>query len=83
MKLGWIAAAGLGLLLSGCISAAEQRALDEERCRGFGFRAGDAFAQCLLQLDLDRSATRRAQMMSDFGPWGGPYAGFGYGFRRW
>jgi hypothetical protein len=60
-------------------SPAEQRAADESRCRTYGFKRGsDAFSQCLLDIDLDRSADRRAsrtQMMTMYGPrfYGGPY----------
>jgi hypothetical protein len=82
MSYRLIATLGLALALSGCLSAGERRALEEERCRSYGFRqASEAFSQCLLELDLDRSASRRAQL-NDFGGWGGPHVGFGYGFRR-
>jgi len=81
MKLGLIAVLGTTLLAGGCVTPAEQRALDDQRCRGYGFRAGtDAFARCLQEMDLDRSADRRAWQYRD---WGGPYGGLGYGFRRW
>lgn len=68
--------------LSGCMTAQEIRMADEGRCRGFGFRPGsDAFAKCLQNIDLDRSADRRALM---YGPGPGPRfgVGFGYGWRR-
>jgi hypothetical protein len=82
MRLAPIAALGLALLASGCVSVAERRALDEERCRSYGFRPGsEGFANCLLDVDLDRAASRRAWMERDFGPSYG--FGFGYGFRRW
>lgn len=82
MKIASIAALGLALLASGCVSLAERRALDEERCRSYGFRPGsEAFASCLLEVDLDRAASRRAWVERDFGPRYG--IGFGYGFRRW
>ncbi|MCV0396171.1 MAG: hypothetical protein K5872_04660 [Rhizobiaceae bacterium] len=63
METTRMAALGLLLVAAGCttITPEEQRAKDEEECRGYGFRAsGDAFAQCLLQLELDRRAARRA-----------------------
>ncbi|WP_293812117.1 hypothetical protein [uncultured Bosea sp.] len=81
------AGAMLALALSGCVTTeAEYRALDEERCRSFGFRApGEGFSNCLLQLDLDRAAERRRRFdrfdASFGGPWGYGY-GWGYG-RRW
>lgn len=78
MKIASMAILGLVLFAGGCVSVAEQRMLDEERCRNYGFRqANDAFASCLLELDLDRSATMRQRLDSGFGP--GP---FYYG-RRW
>jgi len=81
MKIAPIAALALTLAVGGCITAEEQRALDVERCQGFGFRARtDAFAQCLQAIDLNRAADRRALAYRDFG---GPYVGFGYGYRRW
>jgi hypothetical protein len=50
--------------LSGCVTAEEQRAADEERCRSYGFKhRNDAFAECMQRLDLDRRARLR----------GGPY----------
>jgi hypothetical protein len=64
------------LLAGACNTTAnlEQRSADEARCRSYGFRpATDAFAKCLLQLDLDRSADRRAR--SDY-----PYI---HGSRGW
>lgn len=74
MKISTIAVlAAAALSAGGCVSVAEQRGMDEERCRSYGFRAGnDAFAQCLLELDLDRSATFRQRLDTGFGgpPWG-------------
>lgn len=67
-------------LLGACASVEEQRAMDETRCRGYGFRKGtDGFAKCLLDVDLDRSATRRADLRS-FGPGPGFY---GPRYRYW
>lgn len=65
-----------GLLVGACntTSTLERRTADEARCRTYGFRpATDAFAKCLLQLDLDRSADRRSRY--DY-----PYV---YGPGRW
>lgn len=86
MKIRVIAALGLALLGSGCITLEERRALDAEQCRTYGFRAGtDAFAQCLQAIDLDRAASRRAFAYRDYGGFYGGfgYGGVGYGFRRW
>jgi hypothetical protein len=69
-----------GLLAGACntTSRLEQRTADEKRCRSYGFRpATDAFSKCLLQVDLDRAADRRALS-------GYPYGyGYGYGSRGW
>ncbi|MBB3144196.1 hypothetical protein FHS21_000579 [Phyllobacterium trifolii] len=54
----------LTLLITGCVSMTpeERRALDNQTCSSYGFRRGtDAFANCLLNLDLDRRAASRAQ----------------------
>lgn len=84
MKIALFAALALTITAGGCITAQEQRALDAEKCRGYGFRTGtDPFAQCLQAIDLNRSANMRAWAYRDFG---GPYAGFGYGYygyRGW
>lgn len=54
----------LTLFITGCVSMTpeERRALDNQTCSSYGFRRGtDAFANCLLNLDLDRRAASRAQ----------------------
>lgn len=58
----------LTLGLAGCqtMTPEERRAADEQTCRSYGFRKGtDAFASCLLHLDLDRRAARRAMLHDD------------------
>lgn len=79
---GIIAVTGLALLVGACATTAELRALDEGRCRGYGFRKGtDAFSKCLLDVDLNRDADRRASLAYPryWGPgwYGGP------GWRYW
>lgn len=54
----------LTLFITGCVSMTpeERRALENQTCSSYGFRRGtDAFANCLLNLDLDRRAASRAQ----------------------
>lgn len=47
----------LMLLLSGCLTAEQQRTADEERCRSYGFtKRNDAFAECMQRIDLARRA---------------------------
>ena len=51
----------LTVLLAGCMTAEQQRAADEERCRNYGFKKrNDAFAECMQRLDLDRRARLRS-----------------------
>jgi hypothetical protein len=71
----------LGLACSGCVTTQDLRAEDEARCRSYGFRVpGEAYSNCLLQLDLDRAAARRARFdRFDDGFYGPGW----YGFRRW
>ncbi|WP_424361835.1 hypothetical protein [Methylocystis parvus] len=78
---GLLAALAIGVTLGACetTSPAQQRAADETRCKSYGFRRGtDAFSKCLLDVDLDRSADRRASreaLMLSTGPrfYGAPY----------
>lgn len=54
---------GLAGLLAGCVTMTpeELRAADEQTCRNYGFKLQtEAFANCLLRLDLDRRADSRA-----------------------
>ncbi|MBM3579082.1 MAG: hypothetical protein FJX40_15960 [Alphaproteobacteria bacterium] len=77
------AAAVAGLLVGACatMSPAERRSADETRCRSYGFRQGtDAFAKCLLDLDLDRAAARRSRFDYPYG-FGGP--GWRWGRPWW
>jgi hypothetical protein len=76
------AGAMLALALSGCVTTeADYRAIDEERCRSYGFRApGEAFSNCLMQLDLDRAAERRYRFDRFDASFGGSPWGYG---RRW
>jgi hypothetical protein len=58
-------APALLVLLAGCVTAEEQRAMDEDTCRSYGFsNRNDAFAECLLRLELDRRAERRSSLAS-------------------
>lgn len=66
-----VAMIGLALLMSGCMTAAEVRAADEQKCRSYGFRPKtDAFAECLQRIDLFRRAELRNDAMMD--PWDRP-----------
>jgi hypothetical protein len=81
MRWTGLTALGLAVVLGGCMTAAEMRAADEARCRSYGFRAGsEGFANCLMEIDLDRSAARRARFEASgfYGPYWGPWP-----YRRW
>jgi hypothetical protein len=78
-----LAAMILGLLAGACVTTGteEQRRADEARCQSYGFRrATDAFSKCLLDLDLNRDADRRATLY-DAPYYYGP--GWGPRWRRW
>ncbi|WP_157018366.1 hypothetical protein [Mesorhizobium xinjiangense] len=61
MRISLLPVLLVAAVLAGCVTAEERRAEDEENCRSFGFRPGtDAFADCLLSLELDRRAASRA-----------------------
>jgi hypothetical protein len=63
----------LGLAVAGCTSAADIAARDQERCANRGFAPhSDLYANCLLQLDGERSARteqrRRENLEKTFDP---------------
>ncbi len=72
----------LTLFVAACqtITPEEQRAIDAHTCSSFGFKRGTTpFSNCLLRLDLDRRADRRAQMVADQGMlYGPPYYRYGW-----
>jgi hypothetical protein len=53
-----LALAGLLLAVTGCQEMAAMRtAMDNSRCQSYGFTPGtDAFAQCRMNIDLQRRA---------------------------
>ena len=60
MRYWFLPVLALTVLLAGCMTAEQQRAADEERCRSYGFnKRNDAFAECMERLDLDRRARLR------------------------
>lgn len=72
----------LTVLLAGCktMTPEERRAMDGQTCASFGFKRGTtAFSNCLLDLELDRRADRRAQF-EQFNTPGIVYDGY---YRRW
>ncbi|MEN5082640.1 hypothetical protein ABE438_09160 [Bosea sp. TWI1241] len=83
MRARWLVPLILAAALGGCVTPAEQRAADEQRCRSYGFRPGsEGLATCLMEVDLDRSASRRARLESS--AFYGPGPGWGFGpYRYW
>ena len=60
MRLWFLPALALTVLLSGCLTPEQQRAADEQRCRDYGFKKrNDAFAECMQRIDIDRRARVR------------------------
>ncbi|WP_404286845.1 hypothetical protein ACD578_17070 [Microvirga sp. RSM25] len=60
-----VAAVSGAFLLAACTTTtpADRRRADEAQCRSYGFRPGtNAFSHCLLDLDLNRAADRRARL---------------------
>ncbi|PKB89434.1 hypothetical protein A8A01_15060 [Ewingella americana] len=46
---------GIAVMLSGCVSPAEQASMDRSQCADFGFTPGtDAFAQCMQNTAIHR-----------------------------
>lgn len=69
MRSAVLAFLAIGLAACTTMTPEERRAIDQETCRSYGFRAGtDAFAACLQRIDLDRRAEARASR-ADFDRW--------------
>ncbi len=64
MSIKTVVAVLAALALAACSTTAEERrALDQQRCAGYGFSPNsEAFANCLLTIDLDRRADQRARL---------------------
>jgi hypothetical protein len=57
----WIFSLALAITAAGCVSDAQQAAIDGQRCQSYGFAAGSpGLAQCRMTLD-----TSRRQAMSE------------------
>ena len=70
---GSIGLAAVALLLAGCMTAAERRTADEDKCSSYGFHPKtDAFAECLQRIDLARQARLNDDSYRSYGPWDGP-----------
>ncbi len=86
-----LALISLAVAVSACqsVTPEQQRAADDAKCSGYGFKIGTTpFANCLMNLELDRRADTRAFLYSNdddffWGP--GIVAGGGgyYRHRHW
>ncbi|WP_425287446.1 hypothetical protein [Paramesorhizobium deserti] len=64
--LRYMAIAFFALMLAGCVSPEEQRAMDQDKCSSFGFAQGtDAFANCMMQQDSQRADLEQRQWEAD------------------
>jgi hypothetical protein len=53
----------LALALAACTTAAEQKAADEKKCEGYGFKQGsDSFSKCMMVVDQNRTKMRNDDM---------------------
>lgn len=53
----------LAVGLAACTTAAEQKAADEKKCEGYGFKAGtNSFAKCMMVIDQNRAKMRDQDM---------------------
>ena len=65
----------LAVALAACqtITPEQRRAADEAQCRSYGFKPRtEAFANCLMRIDLERNLERSIRLNS---PYYGPYYG--------
>lgn len=61
-QYGVVTACVMCVLLTGCISVEQQRAMDQQRCQDFGFMPGtDAMANCMMNVSQQRQAEIAAQ----------------------
>ena len=53
----------LALALAACTTAAEQKAADEKKCEGYGFKQNtNSFAKCMMVVDQNRQKMRNDDM---------------------
>jgi len=81
MRLATLFAILLPVLIAACqtITPEQQRAIDTQTCSSYGFKRGTTpFADCLMRLDLDRRADRRAQLNDPVIIYGPGYGRYGW-----
>jgi hypothetical protein len=53
------------LAFAGCVSAEDQRAMDQDKCTSYGYRPGsNRFADCMMDQDQQRADDQRRTMES-------------------
>lgn len=53
------------LAIAGCVSAEDQRAMDQDKCASYGYQQGtNRFADCMMERDQQRSDDRE-RMLDD------------------
>jgi hypothetical protein len=58
-----VAACSLALMLASCASRPPVAAIDDDKCKNYGFAPGsDAYAQCRMSLDVSRQQACSAAM---------------------
>jgi len=54
-RMRYVLLAMVPLAVAGCVSAEDQRAMDQEKCSSFGYRPGtDSFADCMMKQSVQR-----------------------------
>lgn len=62
-RMRYLLIALVPLAVAGCVSAEDQRAMDEEKCTSYGYRPGtDRFADCMMSRDQQRADDQQRTM---------------------
>ncbi len=64
-KMRYLLIALVPLAVAGCVSAEDQRAMDQDKCASYGYRPGtNRFADCMMDQDQQRADDQRRTMES-------------------
>lgn len=64
-KIRYLLLAFVPLVVAGCVSAEDQRAMDQDKCASYGYRPGtNRFADCMMDQDQQRADDQRRTMES-------------------
>jgi hypothetical protein len=62
-KMRYLLIALVPLAVAGCISAEDQRAMDQDKCSSFGFQPGtNSFANCMMEQSSQREADEQRSL---------------------